>query len=254
MLDTQNLARRRRHKHDSESYWPVAVTTSDRRFHCIILKGRETSPAFPRPLLSEFELEVPITNNTTSTKKQNKKNKTRKDRSGYDDDDGDNDMADDFDDDDNADDENADDDQSETLPLERSLLLLSTLTSLQHDRLRLPRPTSTGKSRRSSTGHSAALTAANVEIDKILLQLLAAECRAGEERGMKAFEIVGLMRDRSGRMLEAAGKVAGRFGRDGLRERIDGLAERRLVGLDCGEDDDDDDGNDDGGGGDGDDW
>ena len=49
---------------------------------------------------------------------------------------------------------------------------------------------------------------------------------------MKALEIVGLMRDRSGKMLEAAVKVASRFGRDALGEKIRELAERRMVGLD----------------------
>ena len=68
------------------------------------------------------------------------------------------------------------------------------------------------------------------------MQLLAFECREGEERGMKALEIVQLMRDRTGKMLEAAGKVAARFGRDVLGEKIREVAERRLAGLE-GEDD-----------------
>jgi chromosome transmission fidelity protein 4 len=70
-----------------------------------------------------------------------------------------------------------------------------------------------------------------LEVDKSLLPLLAAECREGEDRGMKALEIVSLMRDRSGKMLEAAGKIAARFQRDVLRDKITQLAERRLVGL-----------------------
>jgi len=53
---------------------------------------------------------------------------------------------------------------------------------------------------------------------------------------MRALEIVQLMRDRTGKMLEAAGKVAARFGRDVLGEKIREVAERRLVGLE-GEDD-----------------
>ena len=69
------------------------------------------------------------------------------------------------------------------------------------------------------------------EVDKVLLQLLAAECREGEERGMKALEIASLMRDRTGKMLEAAGKIAGRFQRDILGDKINQLAERRLIGL-----------------------
>ena len=69
------------------------------------------------------------------------------------------------------------------------------------------------------------------EVDKALLQLLAAECRAGDEHGMKALEIASLLKDRTGKMLEAAGKVAQRFDRDVLNEKINELAERRLVGL-----------------------
>ena len=69
------------------------------------------------------------------------------------------------------------------------------------------------------------------EVDKVLLQLLANECREGEERGMKALEIATLMRDRTGQMLTAAGRIASRFQRDILGEKITQLAERRLVGL-----------------------
>ena len=48
---------------------------------------------------------------------------------------------------------------------------------------------------------------------------------------MKALEIATLLKDRTGKMLEAAGKVAARFHRDILGEKITQLAERRLVGL-----------------------
>lgn len=71
-----------------------------------------------------------------------------------------------------------------------------------------------------------------VEIDKTLLQLLAEECREGEERGMRALEMVELMRDRSGRMFEAAGKVADRYGRTILGEKIRELGEKRVSGAD----------------------
>lgn len=74
-----------------------------------------------------------------------------------------------------------------------------------------------------------------VEIDKTLLQLLAEECREGEERGMRALEMVELMRDRTGRMFEAAVKVADRYGRTILGEKIRELGEKRVGG----EDDDD---------------
>lgn len=56
MLDT-NLLQRRIGK--DENYWPVAV--SNEKFHCIILKGAERHPYFPRPITSEFDFMIPIT-------------------------------------------------------------------------------------------------------------------------------------------------------------------------------------------------
>ena len=85
---------------------------------------------------------------------------------------------------------------------------------------------------RASHAQKGELRRLQVEAETVLLQLLAVECREGEERGMKGLEIVGLMADREGRMLEAAQKVASRYGREVLRSKIAELAERRLVGLD----------------------
>ena len=48
---------------------------------------------------------------------------------------------------------------------------------------------------------------------------------------MKALEIVKMMRDRTGRMLEASAKVAGRYGLGVLEGRIREVAERRMDGL-----------------------
>lgn len=56
VLET-NLLQRRAGK--DESYWPVAV--ADNKFHCIILKGADRHPHFPRPITSEFDFLVPIT-------------------------------------------------------------------------------------------------------------------------------------------------------------------------------------------------
>jgi chromosome transmission fidelity protein 4 len=69
-----------------------------------------------------------------------------------------------------------------------------------------------------------------LEIDKTLLQMMAIECREGEDRGMRALEIVTLLRDRTGRMIEAAGKVAERYGRTVLGEKIREVGEARLAG------------------------
>ncbi|TKA61016.1 hypothetical protein B0A49_09649 [Cryomyces minteri] len=116
---------------------------------------------------------------------------------------------------------------SEMQKLEESFVRHSVMLGLMEDLVGATNATHTQRTE---------LSRRELEIDKTLLQLLAVECREGEDRGMKALEVVGLMRDRSGRMLEAAGKVAARFGRDILGEKITQLAERRLVGLN---DDDD---------------
>jgi chromosome transmission fidelity protein 4 len=70
-----------------------------------------------------------------------------------------------------------------------------------------------------------------LEIDKTLLQMMAVECREGEERGMRALEIVSLMKDRTGKMIEAAGKVAERYGRTVLGEKIREVGEEKLLGV-----------------------
>ena len=179
LLDTTQLDRLATGRKE-ESYWPVAVAQD--RFHCIILKGGERYPYFPRPLLSDFEFKVPISSSDTAEEE----------------------------------------DDNETQKLEEQFVRKSLLLDLQDDLVTNTNATNAQKSE---------VLQRELDVDKVLLQLLAAECREGEERGMKALEIVGLMKDRSGRMLEAAGKIAGRFGRDVLNEKIAALAERRLVGL-----------------------
>ena len=99
----------------------------------------------------------------------------------------------------------------------RNSLLLGLLEDLIH-------------STTSSHAQRAEVARQEVEVDKNLLQLLNVECREGEEKGMKALEIVGLMK--GSRMLEAARKVAGRYGRGVLEEKILELEERRLMGED----------------------
>lgn len=79
-------------------------------------------------------------------------------------------------------------------------------------------------------GQKAELARKETEVDKALLQMLMVECREGEERGMKALELVELMRDVSGRMMEAAAKVAERYGRTVLGEKIREVGERRMLG------------------------
>lgn len=199
MLDTNSLSRLEG-GNKQESYWPVAV--ANRKFHCIILKGQDKYPYFPKSILSEFEFQIPL---TSASEKE-------KDTDAMDDD---------------EDAEGSKKGESEQARLEQTLILTNTL----HTQL-----SSTLANTRPSSHQRQALTELEVQIDRTLLQLLGLECLAGEDRGMKALEIVSLMRDANGKMLDLASKVATRYGREVLGEKIRELAERRLVGLDDEED------------------
>ncbi|KAF7548193.1 hypothetical protein G7046_g8759 [Stylonectria norvegica] len=208
LLDTKllpRLASGRKH----ESYFPIAV--ADDKFHCIILKGGDQYPYFPRPLLSEFDFSIPLTAGPKEKKSQKAKNGHREGSADVDDES----MADD--------DEDAEDDNAETKKLEQDFML----KGLQSTQLRdMVEATSGSHTQRSL------LSRLELEIDKTLLQLLAVECREGEDRGMRALEMVELMRDRTGRMVEAAGKVAERYGRTILGEKIREVGEKRVSGMD----------------------
>lgn len=179
MLDTKTLDRLAGGRKE-ERYWPVAVAQD--KFHCIILKGGDQYPYFPRPLLTEFDFRIPCS-------------------TAHEDDDA---------------------GTNEAPKLEEAFVRNSLMYSLLED---LVSATNATHAQRSE------LTRREIEVDKSLLQLLNVECREGEERGMKALEIVGLLRDRGGKMIEAAGKVAGRYGRTVLQEKIGELAEKRLMGI-----------------------
>jgi chromosome transmission fidelity protein 4 len=190
-LDTKLLSRLASGR-KTETYFPVAV--ADNKFHCIILKGGDQYPYFPRPLLSEFDFQIPLTSNPKPDK--------------------------------GADDEEHQE-GDELNKLEGDYVLKSLLTAQQQDLI---------DSTKSSHTQRTALARMEVDIDKTLLQMLAVECREGEERGMRALEMVTLMRDRSGRMIEAAGKVAERYGRTVLGEKIREVGEIRLLGRGLDED------------------
>ena len=196
LLDTRRLERLKSGRKE-ESYWPVAVAGN--KFHCVILKGGETEPYFPRPLLSEFDFDIPVSSDAFSKSKANGE-------AGDDEADGEENSA-----------------EKESARLEETFVRTSVLQSLSSDSVSSTRATHTQR---------AELARQDLEIDKVLLQLLNVECRQGEERGMKALEIAGLLRDRSGKMLEAARKIAERYGCLGLADRIGELAERRLLGVD----------------------
>ncbi len=182
VLDTKLLERLASGRKE-ETYWPVAVAQD--KFHCIILKGGDQYPYFPKPLLTEFDFKIPC---STLAPREDSEEAPANDGTR----------------------------------LEESFVRSSLMLSLLED---LVSATSATHSQR------AELSRREVEVDKALLQLLNVECREGEERGMKALEIVGLMKDRSGKMVEAAGKVAGRYGRTVLQEKISELAEKRLMGM-----------------------
>ncbi|KAL1843630.1 hypothetical protein VTJ49DRAFT_612 [Mycothermus thermophilus] len=210
LLDTKllpRLASGRKH----ENYWPVAV--ADNKFYCIILKGGDQYPYFPRPLHSEFEFSIPITSGPPKRKQHSKKSRNP---------DSDTEMFSGSDSEQDAEDAQSPE-ETEITTLLQSYLLQSLLASQQRDLVSsLSRP---------SASQRARLARLDLDTDKTLLQLLAAECRAGgDERGMRALEVAKLMRDRSGRMLEAAGKVAERYGRALLGEKIRELAERVVGG------------------------
>ncbi|OAQ80348.1 chromosome segregation protein (SepB) [Purpureocillium lilacinum] len=205
LLDTKLLPRLASGR-KLETYFPIAV--ADGKFHCIILKGGDQYPYFPRPLLSEFEFSVPL----GSLPKQ----KTRKE--GEDADGDDDRMRDDGD-------ESGDEDEGEKerKRLEQEFMLKDVLAAQVRDRV---------EATAGSHSQRSLLSRVELEIDKTLLQLLAVECREGEDRGMRALEMVGLMRDRTGRMMEAAGKVAERYGRSVLGDKIRELGEKRVAGMD----------------------
>lgn len=215
LLDTKllpRLASGRKH----ENYFPIAV--ADNKFHCIILKGGDQYPYFPRPLLSEFDFSVPLTSGPKEKKKKQKK-KSRENPDAEDFGEGEDQDKEDED----IDEEEEEDENAETRKLEQQFLL----RGLQATQLRdLVDATAGSHTQRSL------LSRLELEIDKTLLQLLAVECREGEERGMRALEMVELMRDRTGRMVEAAGKVAERYGRTILGEKIRELGEKRVNGMD----------------------
>ena len=183
ILDTKQLDRLADGK-KQETYWPVAVAQD--KFHCLILKGSDKNPYFPKSLLYEFELKIPLSNKKPPADSEDAASALEGPR------------------------------------LEETFVRNSLLFSLLEDLLSSTNATHTQRTE---------LSRREIEVDKSLLQLLNVECREGEERGMKALEIVGLMKDRSGKMVEAAGKVAGRYGRGVLQDKIAEVAERRLMGL-----------------------
>lgn len=186
LLDTKQLSRLAGGRKE-ETYWPVAV--AQEKFHCIILKGGDKHPYFPRPLLSEFDFQVPVSSNPPK-------------------------------------DPESEDAATDGSRFEETFVRGNILLSLFRDLI---------SSTNATASQRAELARKELEIDKTLLQMLAVECREGEERGMKALELVTMMNDRNGKMMEAAAKVAQRYGRGVLEDKIRDMAEQRIMGM--GDDD-----------------
>jgi chromosome transmission fidelity protein 4 len=186
LLDTKQLSRLAGGRKE-ETYWPVAV--AQEKFHCIILKGGDKHPYFPRPLLSEFDFQVPVSSNPPK-------------------------------------DPESEDAANDGSQFEETFVRGNILLSLFRDLI---------SSTNATASQRAELARKELEIDKTLLQMLAIECREGEERGMKALELVTMMNDRNGKMMEAAAKVAQRYSRGVLEDKIRDMAERRIMGM--GDDD-----------------
>ena len=187
LLDTKQLARLAGGRKE-ETYWPVAV--AEDKFHCIILKGGDKIPYFPRPLLSEFDFQVPISSHAVGDANES---------------------------------EEAASERNASIKFEEAFVRGNVLLSLFRDLL---------ESTNATASQRTEMARKEVEIDKTLLQMLAIECREGEERGMKALELVTMLNDRNGKMLEAAAKVAQRYERGVLEDKIREVAERRVMGMD----------------------
>ncbi|RMZ89995.1 hypothetical protein DV736_g2783, partial [Chaetothyriales sp. CBS 134916] len=176
LLDTKQLERLRDGK-KIETYWPVAV--AGEKFHCIILKGGDTTPYFPRPLLTEFEFRMPVNRPPANGQAE-----------------------------DGTESNAAASARHEEHFVRATVLATFLADSIDYD------------------GGNATLTrrtellTRELEVDKLLLQLVNVECREGEDRGMKTLEIVKMMKDRNGKMIEAAAKIVGRWGYTVLEEKI----------------------------------
>lgn len=190
LLDTKQLERLAGGRKE-ETYWPVAVAQG--KFHCIILKGGDRYPYFPRPLLSEFDFRIPISDKPNKGSSEEDENRSARDDGPR---------------------------------FEETFVRTNLLLSLFQDLL---------SSTNATPAQRGELARQELEVDKTLLQMLAVECREGEDRGMKALELVRMMRDRNGKMVEAAMKVAQRYDRGVLEDKIRDMAEQRIMGM--GDDD-----------------
>lgn len=173
------------------------MAVADNRFHCVILKGGDRHPYFPAPLLSEFDFSIPLTSGPPKAKR-----------------------------DADAMDEDAADDADDTAP------------SHQHEQQYMQKRIAAAQlqdlldASNCSEEHHKRLERLEAEMNKALLTFMAEECREGEDNGVRALDLVGLMRDRDGRVMRAAAQIAQRFGGGILGDKIRELGERNADALD----------------------
>lgn len=120
-------------------------------------------------------------------------------------------------------DENTLTEDDESANLEQEFVLRSIVTTQKQDLI---------NHTKSSLNQKSDLQRARLEIDKTLLKLLNCECRESEDRGMRALELVRLFQDRTGRMIEAAVKIAERYERNVLSSKIREIGESILADRD----------------------
>lgn len=164
------------------------VAVADGKFKCIILKGGDRYPHFPVPLLHEFVFKIPIGSRG-----------------------------------DEEDDETTLDppltSEEKVHRLEEKYLRRNILASLLSDTMGATRTT-----RAQEEEHGKLVN----DADKFLLALFSNECMKGEEYGMRAVELVGMMRN-SERLIPIAMKVAQRYERPMLEEKLKELGEKKMM-------------------------
>ncbi len=175
LLDTTQLARLASGR-KTETYWPVAV--AEGKFHCIILKGADEQPYFPKPLLTEFDFQIPTSGRSVEA---------------------------------DEDDPSPVSALAAQKKLEETFVRTRVLASMLSDLLEATKGTLTQQRKLGDLER---------EGDKVLIQMMDAECQTGEERGMKALELVNLFVHKE-QFLPLAKKVAGRREMHVLEDKIE---------------------------------
>ena len=195
MFDTANLEHLQSGRKE-ESYWPVAVHNDE--FYCAVLKGKDQYPYFPKPSMMQYQFRVPLP--LPPKKERNKRGQDQ-------------------------DEEKETDDQARPR-LEEELVRQSVGIAMLTDAL-----ATSPRSSSASSARYAEIARKELDFNRILLQLLAVECREDEKTGMKALELVKLVKGGDPKVLNGARKVAERYGRMLLLEKIDSWAESRALDV-----------------------